>query len=313
MGKCVKKCAMSHVVQFPSRREVEESEGVVKNGGFDVCHGEFIGLREFADDEGDVGRFVAGAAMRGGGEIGRIGFDHEAGERYDGAERGGKFCAFEGHDPADAKEEVWKAGQQFLCLLGGAAEAVEHATQDVGIPAMTGDDVKECFNQFSVCGAGVNDQRQVVGDCPPGLSFEGLRLFLSPTFVPIEVDAHLSNCHEFFGCFAEHLFHPVEQRRWVFRQFGGMKSHHGEAETGIVFRHLHHGLQAGFVNVGEQQGTCSCFSRTLHYFCAVCVKFFCVDVSVGVDEHGRMDGKKGGKGKDSEVAEGQKGRHGREA
>ena len=90
--------------------------------------------------------------MGGGRKVGRVGFEHDALERYRGFEHGRQGALLEGHDPPDAEQEAVE-GQELFGLASRSAETVEDAARELAF------EWREHFEQFGVSGTGVNDER----------------------------------------------------------------------------------------------------------------------------------------------------------
>ena len=274
-------CAMCPPLFSHGGGQVEEAAGGVGGDAGHFVGGERVDLCEAVDDVGDVGGFVAAAAVGDGGEVGGVGLEDDARERHDGGEGVGEGGLPEGDGAADAEHEAGEEAEEFGGLFGGAAETVEYAAG-----GEVGGEGEEGVDDFAVGGARVDDEGQAVTGGPSGLAVEDGYLFLPAGVVPVEVDAHFADGHVGVSGGVEQAFHAVEQGGGVGGEFGRVEAHHGVGEAGVFGAEAEHGTDAGFVDVGQEQGLGAGLAGAVDDGGTVGVELFGVDVGVGIDVHG---------------------------
>ena len=83
-------------------------------------------------------------------------------------------------------------------------------------------------------GAAMYHQRQTETQRPFRLAHKGGDLLLAPGGVPIEVDAHFADGDKLCRAAFEHLLHLIKYGLRIGRQFRGMETNHGIAQTGVL-------------------------------------------------------------------------------
>ena len=129
-----------------------------------------------------------------------------------------------------------KAGKskQFACLVGRAAETVEHTARKL-LGIRTQD-----IDKFVVGRPAMDHQRQAETDRPFHLTAEDLNLLVAARIVPIEIEPDLAHGNE-TPVSSQHPLHLVEYRARIGREFCRMKPQHREAKSGISLTQSQHG------------------------------------------------------------------------
>ena len=174
--------------------------------------------------------------------------------------------------------------QHLASCLYAAAKAVEH-TAAVESVAPRGETLQQVVARI----AAVNHQRQLVGGCPLYLGAEGGLLLLLMAFVPVVVEAYLTNGNKLrsvaLAVCREHLPQPLQGLGIVVCYLLGVQSNHGMAEVWVAAAEFH-GLECGgFIGGRQQHLLCSCFLGTGHYLVNVVPVVVFVDMGVGVNKH----------------------------
>ena len=132
-----------------------ESEDTFSSVGGDGSHGfgrGSVDLCQTLDDECEECRFVAFAAMRGGGKIGSVRLDDDALKGNAALQHLRQRTFLKGDDTADAQHKIFET-EQLACLLLSASEAVEDPS------AQPVSQWRKHLHEFGMCRAGMDDER----------------------------------------------------------------------------------------------------------------------------------------------------------
>ena len=266
--------------------QAEEGAGV--GGGLlgHLCEGDAFDVGDALGDEGDVGGFVALAAVGHGTEVRGIGLEQQVFEG-DGADDVGEGGVFEGDHAADAEVEAHFDGTPGF--LHAAAEAVHYAavagTTQV---AQQGEDLVVSLTDMEAYG-----QVELFG--PEQLGFQHFALLSLVGAVPIKVHADFaygdkgSRVRLTEGCAEEAVVDVLQFGFEIVFDGGGVQAGHGINRERRMRRgeRVDEGIESGgggAVDVGQQKGGDTRVDGALQGLVAVGVESLVVDVAVGVYE-----------------------------
>ena len=221
---------------------------------------------------GTVSRRGAGVRIYGVG-LRSICLKHDAFQGDDGQDFG-QGALLIGQHSAYSKCKVREL-KQLLSFLLRSSEAMEDAGQ------LLVTILRDGSNKLTVCGPGVNHERQVIPDCPLYLHTKSFFLLAGITLVPVVVKPHLAYCNKRVCSILQQSFHV---RKHLHEGGGlnvfGMQPKHGETVTLMSPAQVEHGFNAGGIDVRQQDVFDASLTCTLYDVLAVSIEFGFVDMAM---------------------------------
>ena len=189
----------------------------------------------------------------------------------------GQCALLVGQHTAYTEHKAWEL-EKLLRLLHRTAETMEDAGEFLMAILLHG------RNKLSVCGTGMNDERQTMPDSPLYLYAESVFLLADSRLVPIKVEPHLAYSNVGMMGFFQKLLHickhlPVGGRGNVL----GMQPEHGIAIIGMTAAKVEHRPDAGGIDVGQEDFLDTSLTRTQHDVLAVSIELGFVDMAVRIN------------------------------